>query len=109
MVNYAWFVSAALLEIAGCYAFWIWLRQGQSGWWLLPAMAALAGFAAALTRVDAEFAGRAFAAYGGIYIASSLGWLMLVERTRPLLSDVVGALLCIAGATVILFGARTSA
>ena len=109
MLNYVWFMFAALLEIAGCYAFWIWLRQGQSAWWLLPAVAALAGFAAALTRVDAEFAGRAFAAYGGIYIVASLGWLLTVERTRPFLSDFIGASLCIIGATVILFGARTSA
>lgn len=106
MLNYVWFVSAALLEIGGCYAFWIWLRNGESAWWLIPAMVALAGFAAALTRVDAEFAGRAFAAYGGIYIVTSLAWLLLVERSRCFVTDFVGASLCIAGATIILFGAR---
>jgi hypothetical protein len=39
-------------------------------------IASLVGFALALTRVDSAFAGRAYAAYGGIYIAASLAWLL---------------------------------
>jgi small multidrug resistance family-3 protein len=94
------FVAAALLEIAGCFAFWMWLRHGRS-----PAIATARcfephRFAALLTRVDAAFAGRAYAAYGGIYIAASLGWLCMVEGQRPTTPDLVGALLAIAGAVV---------
>lgn len=101
-----WFLLAALLEIAGCFAFWAVFRLGKPGWWLLPGLACLAIFAVALTRIDAAFAGRAFAAYGGIYIAASLAWMWLAEGARPDRWDVVGAGLCLAGAAVILAAPR---
>ena len=70
-------------------------------------IASLVGFALALTRVDSAFAGRAYAAYGGIYIAASLAWLWVVERQVPSRADVLGAALAIAGALVIIgFAAR---
>ena len=100
------YVAAALAEIAGCFAFWAWLRQDRSALWLVPGMLALALFAWALTRVQVDFAGRAFAAYGGIYIATSLAWLWLVEGQTPGRLDMLGVGLCIAGAAVILSGAR---
>lgn len=106
MLNYLWFFLAAIFEIAGCYAFYMWLRLGKSAWWLVPALLSLTCFALLLTRVEAAYAGRAYAAYGGIYIVTSLGWLALVERARPLGSDWLGALLCVMGATVILLGPR---
>lgn len=95
------FVAAALLEIAGCFAFWMWLRQGRSPAIAMLGVLSLVAFAAMLTRVDAAFAGRAYAAYGGIYIAASLGWLWMVEGQQPTTSDLLGALLAIAGAVVI--------
>ena len=95
---------AALAEIAGCFAAWAVLRQGASGWWLLPGAACLALFAWALTWVEADAAGRAFAAYGGVYIAASLGWLWAVEGQAPTGWDLAGAALCLAGAGVILAG-----
>jgi small multidrug resistance family-3 protein len=68
----------------------------------------LIGFAVALTRVDAAFAGRAYAAYGGIYIAASLVWLWLVEGQRPTGGDVLGASIAIVGALIIVgLAART--
>ena len=96
------FVIAAFLEIAGCFAFWLWLRRGVSFAVALLGIASLAGFAFALTRVDSAFAGRAYAAYGGIYIAASLLWLWIVEQQRPTVTDLVGAGLAIAGAVVII-------
>lgn len=104
MLSYAWFALAAALEIAGCFAFWAWLRLGKSALWAAPGLLCLALFALVLTRVDVEFAGRAYAAYGGVYIVGSLLWLSLVERARPLPSDWVGVALCLAGAAVILLG-----
>lgn len=101
-----WYGLAALAEIAGCFAFWSWLRLGWSVWWLLPGMAALAAFAWALTFVEADFAGRAYAAYGGVYIAASLAWLWVVEGSRPDRWDLAGAALCLAGAGVILLSSR---
>ena len=108
MINYLWFFLAAFFEIGGCYAFWMWLRLGRSVWWLAPALLSLALFAALLTRVEASYAGRAYAAYGGIYIVSSLLWLACIERTRPLASDWLGAALCVLGASIVLFGPRLS-
>jgi small multidrug resistance family-3 protein len=95
------FAAAALLEIAGCFAFWMWLRQDRSPSVALLGVLSLVAFAAMLTRVDAAFAGRAYAAYGGIYIAASLGWLWIVEGQRPTAPDLLGALLAITGAVVI--------
>jgi len=109
MQNAGWFILAAACEIAGCYTAWMWLRLGRSPWWLAPGFVSLIVFAVALTRVDAMFAGRAFAAYGGIYIVSSLAWMAIVEQTTPRITDYVGAAICLAGAGIILFGARWSA
>ena len=79
MRSYAFYFAAAFAEIAGSFAFWAWLRLGKSALWLVPGVALLALFAFLLTRVDAAFAGRAYAAYGGVYIASSLVWLWMYE------------------------------
>ena len=103
------YVLAALAEIAGCFAFWAWLRLGKSIWWTLPGVAALILFAWLLTLVETGHAGRAYAAYGGIYIAASLSWLWAVEGSRPDRFDLAGAVLCLAGAGVILFGRRLAA
>ncbi len=72
------------------------LSSDRAAWRL-----SLVVFAAMLTRVDAAFAGRAYAAYGGIYIAASLGWLWFVEGQRPTAPDLLGALLAIGGAVMI--------
>lgn len=106
LTSFAWYGLAALAEIAGCFAFWSWLRLGRSALWLVPGLLALMLFAWALTRVDADFAGRAYAAYGGVYIAASLGWLWMVEGTRPDRFDLGGAALCLMGAVMILLGRR---
>ena len=108
MQNILWFVLAAAFEIAGCYAAWMWLRLDRWFWWLLPGTVSLVAFAVVLTRIDTAFAGRAYAAYGGIYIVSSLIWLAVVERTMPRATDVIGGVICLGGAAVILIGARGS-
>jgi small multidrug resistance family-3 protein len=100
--------AAAGAEIAGCFAFWAWLRLDKPVWWLVPGIAALAVFAYLLTLVEVEAAGRAYAAYGGIYIAASLLWLWLAEGHAPDRWDVIGAMLCLAGTGIILFGPRTA-
>jgi small multidrug resistance family-3 protein len=58
------YVGAAIAEIAGCFAFWGWLRLEKPAWWLLPGLVSLAGFAYLLTLVETSAAGRAYAAYG---------------------------------------------
>ncbi len=101
------YVLAAAGEIAGCFAFWAWLRNGASPLWAVPGMLSLAAFAWLLTRVDADFAGRAFAAYGGVYIAASLLWLWAMEGVAPSRWDLAGGIVTLAGAAIILAGARS--
>ena len=103
---YFFYIAAAVAEIAGCFAFWGWLRLGKPVWWLLPGLVSLGLFAWLLTLVESAAAGRAFAAYGGVYIAASLLWLWFAEGMRPDRFDVAGAALALAGAGVILAAPR---
>ena len=100
------YIGAAFAEIAGCFAFWVWLRLDKSPWWLVPGVASLCLFAYLLTLVDAEHAGRTYAAYGGVYILSALLWLWAAEGVRPDRWDTVGAAVCLLGAAIILWGPR---
>ena len=102
------YLAAAVAEIAGCFAFWGWLRLGKSPWWLVPGGCSLALFAYLLTLVDTSHAGRAYAAYGGVYITASLLWLWVVEGVRPDRWDLAGVGLCLLGACVILLGPHRS-
>lgn len=100
------FLIASLLEIAGCFAFWSYFRLGRPAWTLGIGTLCLVAFAFTLTKVDTAFAGRAYAAYGGIYVVASLVWLRAVEGVRPDRWDAAGAFLCLVGALVIVFGRR---
>ncbi|WP_279479186.1 YnfA family protein [Aureimonas sp. SK2] len=102
------YALAALAEIAGCFAVWAVIKLDASRWWLLPGLASLALFAYALTLVEAEFAGRAYAAYGGVYILASLLWMWGAEGARPDGYDLAGAALCLLGAGVILWAPRAA-
>ncbi len=102
------FTAAAVAEIAGCFAFWAWLRGGHSVWWLVPGIASLAVFAWLLTLAPSAYAGRAYAAYGGIYIAASLAWLWMAEGQRPDAWDIAGGALAIAAASIIIFAPRSA-
>jgi small multidrug resistance family-3 protein len=100
------YLAAALAEIAGCFAFWAWLRLDRSVLWLAPGIAALCLFAWLLTRVEVEQAGRAYAAYGGIYILSAMAWMWIAEGVRPDRWDIIGVAVCIIGASLILWMPR---
>jgi small multidrug resistance family-3 protein len=101
------YIGAALAEIFGCFAFWAWLRLDKPIWWLVPGVGSLVLFAYLLTFVDSSAAGRAYAAYGGVYIAASLAWLWIVEGVRPDRWDLGGATLCLVGAALIIAGPRS--
>ena len=102
------YMGAALAEIAGCFAFWAWLRLDKSPLWLVPGVASLCLFAYLLTMVDAEHAGRTYAAYGGVYITAALLWLWSVEGMKPDRWDILGTAVCLAGAAIIFWGPRTA-
>ncbi len=106
MMTVITYVAAAVAEIAGCFSFWAWLRLDKPAWWLLPGTASLLVFAYLLTLIDSAAAGRAYAAYGGIYITASLTWLWLIEGVRPDRWDLTGTALCLIGAAIIIAGPR---
>jgi small multidrug resistance family-3 protein len=106
MPSFLIYIAAAVAEIGGCFAFWAWLRLGRSVYWIFPGVASLIVFALLLTRIESIFAGRTFAAYGGVYIAASVLWLWVVEGQRPDRWDVVGSVICLVGAGIILLGPR---
>ena len=106
MTSFAFYAIAAVAEIIGCFAFWAWLRLDKSVYWIFPGIVSLIVFAVLLTRINSIFAGRTFAAYGGVYIVASLLWLWIIEGQRLDKWDILGAIICIAGAVLILFGNR---
>lgn len=105
-MSFLFYILAALAEIAGCFAFWAWWKLDKSVWWLAPGMAALAAFGWLLAQVDTSHAGRAFAAYGGIYIIAAILWGWTVEGQMPDRWDMAGGALCLIGALVIFAGPR---
>ena len=100
------FVATATAEILGCYLPWLWLRAGRSPWLLVPAAASLAVFAWLLTLHPGSAAGRTYAAYGGVYVATAVVWLWAVDGQRPDRFDLIGAAVCLAGMAIIYFGPR---
>jgi small multidrug resistance family-3 protein len=99
------FGLTAAAEITGCYLTYLWVRRGQPVWLLGPAALSLGAFASLLT-LHPFTAGRTYAAYGGIYVATALLWLWLVDGVRPDRWDLIGAAVCVAGMAIIAFAPR---
>lgn len=97
---------AAVAEIGGCFAIWAWWRLGASPLWLVPGILALVVFGWLLAQVETSAAGRAFAAYGGVYIAASMIWMWAIEGQRPDRWDLAGMFICLIGAAIILAAPR---
>lgn len=103
------FVVAALLEIGGAWLVWQGVREHKGWLWIGAGVIALGayGFVATL-QPDASF-GRILAAYGGVFVAGSLLWGMVVDGFRPDRWDVTGALICLVGVAVIMYAPRPGA
>lgn len=99
------FVATAIAEIVGCYLPYLWLRKDAPAWVLLPAAASLALFVWLLS-LHPTAAGRVYAAYGGVYVATAIAWLWVVDGSRPTVWDAVGALVAITGMAIIMFAPR---
>jgi small multidrug resistance family-3 protein len=107
-MTFGLFFLSAFFEIAGCYAFWAWWKLDKSILWIVPGIVSLIAFAWILALVESSYAGRAYASYGGVYIAASLLWGAFVERQAPTGYDILGVVLCFAGAAVIFFNGRVT-
>lgn len=97
------YILAAFFEILGCFSFWKFFKDNKNMVWIMIGITSLVIFAYILTKVQSEFAGRAYAAYGGIYIICSLLWLNFVEKQDFNKFDIVGAIIAIFGACVIIY------
>ncbi|MBM9433947.1 YnfA family protein [Flaviflexus equikiangi] len=100
------FAAAALAEIGGAWLVWQGVRESRGWLWIGAGVIALGayGFVATL-QPDANF-GRILAAYGGIFVAGSLAWGMVVDGFEPDRYDIAGALLCLLGVAVIMYAPR---
>jgi len=97
------FVLTALAEIVGCFLVYRWLRQDGSPWLIAPAMLSLAVFAWLLT-LHPGAAGRTYAAYGAVYVATAVFWLWSIEGQKPTMTDLIGVGLALAGMAIIVAG-----
>jgi small multidrug resistance family-3 protein len=99
------FVATAVAEIVGCYLPYLWLKDRASVWVLIPAGVSLAVFVWLLT-LHPTAAGRVYAAYGGVYVATAVAWLWVIDGVRPTATDVVGSLIAISGMAIIMSAPR---
>jgi small multidrug resistance family-3 protein len=97
------FILTALAEIVGCFLPYLWLRKDGSIWLLVPAALSLAAFVWLLTLHPAA-SGRVYAAYGGVYVATALVWLKVVDGEDLSIFDWTGAGIALLGMGVIVFG-----
>ncbi|CRK57866.1 Protein of unknown function UPF0060 [Alloactinosynnema sp. L-07] len=100
------FGLAALAEIGGAWLVWQGVREQRGLLWIGAGVLSLGiyGFVATL-QPDAHF-GRILAAYGGVFVAGSLAWGVIVDKFKPDLWDYLGAALCLAGVAVIMYAPR---
>jgi len=102
----ALFLVTALAEIIGCFLPYLWLRKSGSPWLLLPAVLSLSLFVWLLTLHPAA-SGRIYAAYGGVYVATALVWLRIVDGERLSILDWMGAGIALFGIAIIVLGWRS--
>jgi len=102
------FVVAAFAEIGGAWLIWQGVREQRGLLFVGAGVVALGvyGFVATL-QPDANF-GRILAAYGGVFVAGSLAWGMIVDKFRPDRWDLIGAVICLLGVAVIMYGPRST-
>ena len=102
------FVVAALAEIGGAWLIWQGVREHRGLLFIGAGVVALGiyGFVATL-QPDANF-GRILAAYGGVFVVGSLAWGMVVDKFRPDRWDIIGAMACLIGVAVIMYGPRST-
>ena len=103
------FLLAALAEIGGAWLVWQGWRENRGLLWVAAGVIALGAYGFVATfQPDPNF-GRILAAYGGVFVAGSLAWAMVVDRFRPDRWDLIGAAICLVGVAIIMYAPRTPA
>ena len=100
------FFVTAIAEIVGCFLPYLWLKHKAHAWVLAPAVLSLSAFVWLLSLLPTA-SGRVYAAYGGVYVATAVGWLWVVDGIRPTNSDLLGCVIALSGMFIIMSGART--
>ena len=102
------FLLAAVAEIGGAWLIWQGWREHRGLLWILGGIVALGAYGFVATfQPDPNF-GRILAAYGGIFVAGSLAWGVLVDHFKPDRYDLLGATICLLGVTLIMYAPRNS-
>jgi small multidrug resistance family-3 protein len=102
----ALFVATAIAEIVGCYLPLLWLTKRAPAWVLIPAAVSLVVFVWLLT-LHPTSAGRVYAAYGGIYVATAVVWLWLIDGVRPTAWDLAGSAVAVLGMAIIMLAPKS--
>jgi len=103
------FALAAVCEIGGAWLVWQGMREHRGLRWVIGGVLALGAYAIVATLQPDPHFGRVLAAYGGVFVAGSLAWGVLVDDLRPDRYDIVGALVCLLGVALIMYAPRTNA
>ena len=102
------FLLAALAEIGGAWLVWQGWRENRGLLWIAAGVVALGAYGFVATfQPDPNF-GRILAAYGGVFVAGSLAWGMVVDKFRPDRYDLAGAAICLVGVAIIMYAPRAS-
>lgn len=104
----ALFVVAAVAEIGGAWLVWQGVREHRGVAWIGAGVVALGAYGFVATLQDDANFGRILAAYGGIFVAGSLAWGVLVDGFEPDRYDLVGAVICLVGVAVIMYAPRAA-
>ena len=105
IISLALFFAAALFEIGGGYLVWLWLREKRHYVFGVVGALVLFTYGVIPTLQDAHF-GRVYAAYGGIFIVSSILWGMIIDKEKPDRYEIIGAVIALIGAAIIMYAPR---
>ncbi len=102
------FVLAAGAEIGGAWLIWQAVREGRPWWWAGLGIMMLGAYGFVATLQPDPHCGRILAAYGGIFVAGSLAWGVLVDGFRPDRWDLIGSAVCLVGVALIMAAPRSA-
>lgn len=106
LIAFLVFLLAGLAEIGGGYLVWLWLREAKPLWFGVVGSLVLVAYGVIPTFQSFPSFGRVYAAYGGVFIVLAVLWGWLVDRKAPDLYDWIGAAVCIAGVSIMLWAPR---